>query len=1004
MIMRKSLLTSRLLLTPLVLFVCFVFSLKGGAQTGLTTDDLTPLSTDEFTELTTDELASLYKLTPRKWASIHDPSVVWDSKTQTFYIYGSHYAGAKTKDFSSYTGISRYYNGGYSSSNANLAFKSNPTHTVKRCLPGSTTVEEVTLGSFDASAFCSTYAGITVGDRKPTTEAGWVSGVQWAPDIVYNPNMKKWCYYVSLNGDYWASVVVLMTGDSPEGPFTYQAPIVFSGFDGQTRSGKSVNYKDTDLEIVLGTQSSLPSRYKTSQWGNYYPNSIDPCVFFDEEGELWMTHGSWSGGIFILKLDKNTGLRDYTYTYSGIGTSPDIAATSDAYFGKKIAGGAYVSGEGSYIQHIGNYYYLFMSYGGFGPSDGYEMRVFRSENPDGPYKDASGNSPIYSRYMLNYGKNAATNMGMKLIGAMNHWGLMTTGECAQGHNSACQDDLGRTFLVTHTKFNDGTIGHQIRAYQLFVNKFGWLCTAPFQFDGETTTDADIATTQPFSPEDIEGDYHLLIHPYKLDHSKYEEATPTIVHLTADGKVTGNAYTGTWKYTDEGASYFQIQLKASGSTATTTYNGVVTEQTLEGSTARALCFTTVCSGGTSSGVPCWGYKLLPEYAIAYNHSKYAGTYILPTLVRNVTKNIDIMFDPEENVTLSWTSSAPDLLTNTGKYNSPADQATFTMTARLECGNYYWERELSASVKAATPIEGDQTTGLVAYYNFDDKPTRNLVDDTQSISYSRSNSSTGIVPTLENDWLRFGSVVHQYFGAQGSNSFSRIPNPLLGQEDLDGFTVSLWVKRNDQNLYDALWGFFNGTSATATGARLYLTGNSYIGFNNNDDTNWFDVNHPGTKAVNRITVGQWHLVTFTYSKENGYMLYLDGTKYTNTNLAYTGSVPAADFPRNLVLDHVTTVRYFYLGLGSFWGSADACFDDLMIYNRELSADDVKGLSTMLSRINAFNDGTVVGIDSVPADDHDTLVPAVKQGIFDLHGRRVAVPSKGIYIVNGKKMIFK
>ena len=985
-LMRKSLLTSKLLLLTLLLLLGF--GAKSNAQTELTTDDLT----------------SLYKLSSRKWTSIHDPSVVWDSNTQMFYIYGSHYAGAKTKDFSSYTGIYNYYKGGYNSANAYLAFKSNPTHTVKRCLPGSTTIEEVTLGSFDASAFCATYSGIVVGDRQPCTEAEWVKGDQWAPDIIYNPHMKKWCYYLSLNGDYWASVVVLMTSDSPEGPFTYQAPIVFSGFDGQTRSGKSVNYKDTDLEIVLGTQSSLPSRYRTNQWGSYYPNSIDPCVFFDEEGELWMTHGSWSGGIFILKLDKNTGLRDYTYTYSGTGTSPNASATSDAYFGKKIAGGAYVSGEGSYIQHIGKYYYLFMSYGGFGPNDGYEMRVFRSEKPDGPYTDASNNNPIYTSWRLNYGKGAATNMGMKLIGAMNHWGLMTVGECAQGHNSACQDDMGRTFLVSHTKFNDGTIGHQIRVYQLFVNKFGWLCTAPFQFDGETTTDEDIATTQPFSPADIEGDYHIIIHPYKLDHNKYEEATPTIVHLSADGKVTGNDYTGTWKYTDEGASYFQIQLKESGSTTTVTYNGVVTEQTLEGSNAKALCFTTVCSGGTASGVPCWGYKLLPQYAIAYNYNKYGSKYILPSLVTSVSKNVEIMFDTEENVNFSWTSSAPDVLTNTGKYNAPSERTSFTMTARLECGNYYWQRELAASAQAASAIEGDQTTGLVAYYNFDDKPTYNLVDNThRAVNYSRSSSSTGTVPTLENDWARFGSVLHQYFGAQGSNSYSRLQNPLLGQEGLEGFTVSLWVKRSDANNYDALWSFFNGTSASAAGARLYLTGNSYIGFNNNDDKNWFDVNHPGTKTVSRIAVGEWHLVTFTYSRENGYMLYLDGNKYTSANLAYTGSVPADEFNRDLVLDFVTTAQYFYLGLGSFWGSADAYFDDLMIYNRELTATDVKGLSTMLNRINTFDDGTV-DIGTVIADDDDKPLPSVQQGIFDLHGRRVAVPGKGIYIVNGKKVLFK
>ena len=78
----------------------------------------------------------------------------------------------------------------------------------------------------------------------------------------------------------------------------------------------------------------------------------------------------------MLKLDKKTGLRDYTYTYSGTGSSPNANATSDAYFGLKIAGGYYVSGEGPYIQHIGNYYYLFMSYGGYDYSVNIEIGNF----------------------------------------------------------------------------------------------------------------------------------------------------------------------------------------------------------------------------------------------------------------------------------------------------------------------------------------------------------------------------------------------------------------------------------------------------------------------------------------------------------------------------------------------------------------------------------------------------------------------------------------------------
>ena len=61
-------------------------------------------------------------------------------------------------------------------------------------------------------------------------------------------------------------------------------------------------------------------------------------------------------------------------------------------------------------------------------------------------------------------------------------------------------------------------------------------------------------------------------------------------------------------------------------------------------------------------------------------------------------MDIVFTPEENVALSWISSNPDVLSNTGKYTAPKEESSFTMTARLECGNFYWQKELSAKAPA------------------------------------------------------------------------------------------------------------------------------------------------------------------------------------------------------------------------------------------------------------------------------------------------------------------
>ena len=108
--------------------------------------------------------------------------------------------------------------------------------------------------------------------------------------MIYNKKLGKWCMYMSVNGDNWYSSIVLMTSDNITGPYLYQGPVVISGF----HTGNA--YKDTDLELVLGTQASLPSRYKTP-WASTdkpsYPNCIDPCVFYDESGKLWMSYGSW---------------------------------------------------------------------------------------------------------------------------------------------------------------------------------------------------------------------------------------------------------------------------------------------------------------------------------------------------------------------------------------------------------------------------------------------------------------------------------------------------------------------------------------------------------------------------------------------------------------------------------------------------------------------------------------------------------------------------------------
>ena len=517
-------------------------------------------------------LLAALPLTAKQRVSVHDPSVVFDQATGRYYIFGSHKAGAFSTDMQNWT----VANPTWQPDDNATAFTAPAVKTVKK---GGAAVSFPQFNAYEWS-------------KQSATDYD-INGNMWAPDVIWNTSMQKWCMYLSVNGADWLSSIVLLTADAITGPYTYQGPVVISGF-----RNSYFDIHKTDLELAIGPQSSLPERYNVSRnWGNRWPHTIDPCVFYDESGKLWMSYGSWSGGIWLLELDENTGLRDYDVKYPSTGGSTD-GVTSDPYFGKKVAGGYYVSGEASYIEHIGDYYFLFVTYGGLEQKGGYQMRVFRSKNPNGPYVDAKGTSAIFQSYLLNFGPNADTR-GVNIFGAYGNWGDMLSddGERAQGHNSIIAAEDGRTYLVYHSRFQNGGEGHQVRVHQVFQNQNGWLVAAPFEYTGEKMTSNDIATKQLVATPNIAGTYQLLVHKYGLKHTDLEQVTPEEIILHADGTISGSR-SGTWSIAEEGTSYVNIKL------GSTVYRGVMVEQTMEPSqTKKTVAFTAL----TNSGVTVWGYR-------------------------------------------------------------------------------------------------------------------------------------------------------------------------------------------------------------------------------------------------------------------------------------------------------------------------------------------------------------------------------------------------------------
>lgn len=159
----------------------------------------------------------------------------------------------------------------------------------------------------------------------------------WASDL--NKVGDKWVYYYCLAiwGDEWVSSVGRAVGDNPWGPFT-------------------------DLGCLFTSQ------------GIGVKNSIDQCLFQDDDGRKYLFWGSFSG-IYAYEL-----------TADGLYLKPGCGKV-------KVAGDAF---EGTMIHKRNGYYYLLASTGTCceNENSSYTTVVGRATNVLGPYTDRAGASML----------------------------------------------------------------------------------------------------------------------------------------------------------------------------------------------------------------------------------------------------------------------------------------------------------------------------------------------------------------------------------------------------------------------------------------------------------------------------------------------------------------------------------------------------------------------------------------------------------------------------------
>lgn len=394
--------------------------------------------------------------------SVHDPSVI--KAGDSWYVFGSHLAAAKTDDLMHWTLLD------------------SGVHEGNSIIP-------------DA--------------RQEMKEAfDWAkTDTFWAPDVIRLADGRYYMYYCNCEGSSPRSALGLAVADNVEGP-----------------------YKDLGVFLRSGQDSGMPDEDGEAYDATVKPNVVDPAVFYDKEDRLWMVYGSYSGGIYILELDDATGL------------------PLETGYGKKLLGGNHLRIEAPYILYSPetDYYYLFLSFGGLAADGGYNIRVCRSKQPDGPYLDAEGQDMIECKGPVGsfFDDSAAGRYGVKLMGNFTYPyvegenGKFRFGYVSPGHNSACyEEETGEYFLFFHTRFEEKGEEHQVRVHQMFLNEEGWPVVSPYRYTGEKLKTVDESR--------IPGPYKLVNHLHNI--SSVTRASEDIV-LHEDHTVSGS-YEGTWELKD-----------------------------------------------------------------------------------------------------------------------------------------------------------------------------------------------------------------------------------------------------------------------------------------------------------------------------------------------------------------------------------------------------------------------------------------------------------------------
>jgi arabinan endo-1,5-alpha-L-arabinosidase len=227
-------------------------------------------------------------------------------------------------------------------------------------------------------------------------------GDLWAPDIHYR-NGKFHLYY---------SVSAWMNFNSSIG---YATNVTLNQAD--------PDYKWEDQGKVIDFRN-----------GGEGVNCIDPNVFVDDDGRIWLFYGSYKAGLRLTELNPETGklMKD----------PPDLTIITKSL------------GEGVFVLKANGWYYIFASRGKCcaGLESTYQIVMGRSKNIKGPYLNKEGESWVDNKYSL------------FLAGDYE--------EPGRGHNGFFTEH-DTTFIVYHAYTRSANGAPLLNIKPLYIDEDGW---------------------------------------------------------------------------------------------------------------------------------------------------------------------------------------------------------------------------------------------------------------------------------------------------------------------------------------------------------------------------------------------------------------------------------------------------------------------------------------------------------------------------------------------------